>query len=352
MMQAPLPMITLRRLAAVMEVLGVYLGGRVITGWIVEALALEPSNPLPGFRVDISDSALLTASWQLGLLLLLQYGGWFLLIVPINAWHRRRGPAAYGLTRAGRSWSALTLAGLGTVALVYWPTLSVSLTNTFYHLGETVPWRQAIFDTSWRRWEFWVFMGVASWGGVALLEELFYRGYCQRRLAEDWGDGAAIVGVSCLFVFAHSQYLRFDAYNLGTVVSLLGGAIGFGVVFAATRSIIPCFIAHAVFNLPMTPLWQGICLGACVVTAAVVWRRGTERLRQAFSGARRLSCVILGLAGTGWAVAARHFEALPKIGVGLVVSAVALHAIERRRNARAVLGSGEKVPRSALDVVR
>lgn len=168
------------------EVFGVYLAGSVMTGWVVQVLKLQPSNPLSGFRVDISDAALLTASCQLGVLLLLQYGGWFLLIIPINAWHRRRGPAAYGLTRAGCSWSALALAGLGMVALTYWVTLGVSLLNTFYHFGETVPWRQALFDTSWRRWEFWAFMAVASWGGVALLDELFYHGYCQRRLAEDW----------------------------------------------------------------------------------------------------------------------------------------------------------------------
>ena len=351
-MVAPPSPIMLRRAAAVMEVLGIYLAGRVVTGWVVQALKLQPSNPLPGFRVDISGAELLTASWQIGVVLLLQYAGWFLLIIPINAWHRRRGPAAYGLTRAGRSWSALALAGLGTVALGFGPTLGVSLMNTIYHLGETVPWRQALFDTSWQRWEFWVFMGVASWGGVALLDELFYRGYCQRRLAEDWGDGPAIVGISCLFVLAHGQYLRFDAYNVGTVVSLLGLAVALGVVFAATRSILPCFIAHAVINLPMTPRWQGVCLAACVVVAAIVWRRGRERLRQVFSGARGPACIVLGVAGGGWAVAAQQFEALPQVAVGLVVCAVVLHALERRRNARAAIASCEKQPQRAADLVQ
>lgn len=327
--------IALRRVAAVLEVLGVYLAGQVVMGWLIRGLKLPAVNPLPGFRVDISDAALLTASWQLAGLLLLQYGAWFLLIIPINAWHRRRGPAVYGLTRAGHSWRALALTGLGAVALTYWLTLGVSLLNAHYHLGETVPWRQALFDTSWRRGEFWVFMGVASWGGVALGDELFYRGYCQRRLAEDWGDGPAIVGVTCLFVFAHSQYLRPDLYNLGTAASLLGLGLGFGVLFAVTRSIVPCFIAHALINVPLTPWWQGVVMAACVIVAALAWRRGWERLKQAFSGARGLSCLVLGLAGAGWAVAARQFPMLPQVALGLVGCAVVLHAIERRRMARA-----------------
>lgn len=178
-------MLVLRRVAALLEVLGVYLAGGVVTGWIARVLQLHPTNPLTTFRVDITNAELLTATKLLGVLLLLQYAGWFLLIVPINAWHRRRGPAAYGLTRAGSSWTALMLAGLGTAALVEWPVLSLNLVDTFHNLGESVPWRQAFFETSWRRWEFWLFSGVLSWGLVAGLEELFFRGYCQRRLAED-----------------------------------------------------------------------------------------------------------------------------------------------------------------------
>lgn len=333
-MDAPPPprTLTLHRFAAVLEVLGVYLAGNLVVGWLVQGLDLNPVNPLATFRVDISDAALLTASRQLAALLLLQYAGWFLLIIPLNAWHRRRGPAAYGLTRSGWSWPALALAGVGAVALTYWLTLGVSLLNAHYHLGETVAWRQALFDTSWQRWEFWVFMGVGSWGMVALLEELFFRGYCQRRLAEDWGDGPAIVGIACLFLFAHSQYLRPDLYNLGTALSLLGLAIGFGVVFAVTRSIVPGFIAHALINMPLTPLWQGIAMAACVIVAALVWRRGRDWVKRAFSGARGLGCVALGLAGAGWAVASREFEFLPQVAPGLVVCAVVLHAIERRQN--------------------
>jgi hypothetical protein len=58
------------------------------------------------------------------------------------------------------------------------------------------------------------------------------------------------------------------------------------------------------------------------------------------------------MAGAGWAVAARQFDALPQVAVGLVVCAVVLHAIERQRNARAARASCEKEPQRTVDVVR
>ena len=53
--------------------------------------------------------------------------------------------------------------------------------------SKTEPWRQAFFEMSWRRWEFWLFSAVMSWALIPVLEELFFRGYCQRRLAVAWG---------------------------------------------------------------------------------------------------------------------------------------------------------------------
>src|SRR6266699_1691923 len=113
-----------RRTAALLEVLGIYLTGQLVTGQLIRLLGLRPVNPLASLTVGVTDAELITATWQLFVLLMLQYAGWFLLIIPINYWHRRRGPAAYGLTRAGHSWSALILAGLATAALCLWPPLA------------------------------------------------------------------------------------------------------------------------------------------------------------------------------------------------------------------------------------
>jgi membrane protease YdiL (CAAX protease family) len=226
----------------------------------------------------------------------------------------------------------LVLAGLATVALSAWPAFSIELINVFRPLGETAPWRQALFDMSWRRWEFWLFSAVLSWALIPVLEELFFRGYCHRRLAEDWGDGPAIIGTACLFTFAHTQYLMPNAYNAGMIVSLLMLAIGFGVVFAWTRSLIPSITAHAIINVPMTPTWQGVLLAAFVIGAIFSWRRGVATFKQIFSTASAVASVALAVVGAGYAIAAARFDIVTILAAAMVVFAVVLEAIDRRRS--------------------
>ena len=323
---------TPRRASALLEVLGVSLAGPLMMWGLRRLIGASVTNPLNNLSVHTTDAELITASRQMFVLLMFQYAGYFLLIFPINWWYRRRGPASYGLTRAGCSWMALLLAGLGTVALSAWPAVTIELINVIRPLGETAPWRQALFEMSWRRWEFWLFSGVFSWALVPVVEELFYRGYCQRRLAEDWGDGPAIIGTACLFTFAHTQYLIPNAYNAGMIVSLLLLAIGFGVVFAWTRSLIPSVAAHAIVNLPMTPTWRGVLLAACVIGAMVVWRRGAATFKQIFSTASVAACVALAIVGAGYAIAGARFDSLTYLAAVMVVFAVGLEAMERRRN--------------------
>jgi membrane protease YdiL (CAAX protease family) len=321
----------LRQAAALLEVLGIYLAGPLVMTLVIRGFGLPISNPLTTLTVGVTDAELLRITWQMFLLLLLQYASWFVLIVPINWWHRRRGPAAYGLTRAGRSSKALLLAGLATAALAAWPSVTVLLVDSIYDLGETVPWRQAIFDTSWLRWEFWLFSAVLSWAFIPVVEELFYRGYVQRRLAEDWGDGPSIVGTSLLFVFAHGQYLMLNVYNVSLIASLLILAIAFGVMFAWTRSLVPCMIAHGIINFPMTPVWQGLFLAALVIGAVATSRQGLAVLKQVFSGASVTACVALGIIGAGYAIASQRVEALVYAAAAMVVVAVVLEALDRRR---------------------
>ena len=59
-----------------------------------------------------------------------------------------------------------------------------------------------------------------SYAVVPVVEELIFRGYYQRRLAEDWGNGPAIVGTACFFTFAHRPYLIANAYNITMIASL------------------------------------------------------------------------------------------------------------------------------------
>jgi membrane protease YdiL (CAAX protease family) len=320
-----------RRTAALFEVLGVSLAGPLAMWELRRLLGVQLTNPLNSLSANITGPGLITASRQMFVLLMFQYGGYFLLIIPINWWHRRRGPAAYGLTRAGHPWTMLLVAGLGTAALSAWPAVSISLLNSI-HPSETTPWRQALFDMSWRRWEVWLFTGVMSWALIPVLEELFFRGYCQRRLAEDWGDGPAILGTACLFTFAHTQYLIANAYNLGMIVSLLAFAIGSGVVFAWTRSLIPSMLTHAILNFPMTPIWQGVLLAVLVIGAMFTWQRGLAALKQVFSTASVAACVGLAALSASYAiVAARDEPWVYGAAIGMAALAVGLEATDQRR---------------------
>jgi membrane protease YdiL (CAAX protease family) len=324
-------MMNARRLAALLEVLGVYITGQYLVTLFVNTLHLQTDNPLAHINAQITNVELLFATRDLFFLLLMQYAGWFLLIIPINWWHRRSGPAAYGLTRAGKPWKMLLAAGVATAALSAWPEMSVQLLDRVYDLGPTVPWRQALFDMSWRRWEFWLFMAVLSWAFVAFMEELFFRGYCQRRLAEDWGDGPAILGTACLFLFAHSQYLIANAYNVSLLISLFLLAVGVGVVFAWTRSLIPSFVAHAMINFPMTPRWQLVALAAFVFGAVVLVRPGAAVVKQVFSGASVPWCAALGAVGAGYAIASQRAGGMVYVAAAMVGLAVGLEAMERGR---------------------
>jgi membrane protease YdiL (CAAX protease family) len=327
---------TRRRIAALFEVLGIYLAGSFLSDQIADLLLhwrlFSPTNPFSLLTSHTTDADLLVASRQLLLVLLLANFSYFVLIVPINWWHRRQTAAAYGLTRAGLPWKTLILAGLATSALTQWPVLVHSLVDAVHPLGAMAPWRQAFFDMSWRRWQFWLFAGILSYAVIPVLEELLFRGYYQRRLAEDWGDGPALVGVACLFTFSHPQYLIANAYNVTMIVSLFCMAIGLGVVFAWTRSLVPSMIAHAIINVPLTPFWQGVLLVVFAAGAFFAWRGGRRAIRQVFTNTSAAACVLLALILAAYAIESHRINVMTWIAIGMLVAALGIEAMDRRKS--------------------
>ena len=319
----------LRRYAALFEVLGVFLAGGLVMSQLIRVSGIPVKNSLTELTTRTTGTELITAARELLVLLIFQYAGYFLLIVPIGWWYRRRGPSAYGLTKAGRTWTSLIVLGLATAALSEWVVLGIGVLNSL-HPSRTEPWRQAFLDMSWRRWEFWLFSAVMSWALIPFLEELFFRGYCQRRLAEDWGNGPAIVGTACLFTFEHTQYQIPNAYNVGMIVGLFVSAVGFGLIFASTRSLFPAIIAHMIFDIPMTPMWQAVVVIAMVACSLFIWRRGLDIVRGMLSTGTRAAYWILALVGTACAVAGTRVRGLEYAGLCMVVLAVALEALDLR----------------------
>src|SRR3954468_16846291 len=99
---------TRRRTAALLEVLGVYLTGAFLSDKIATLLVrwnlVSSASPFDLLNAHTTDAELLVASRQALLTFVLLYGSYFILIIPINWGYRHRGPAAYGLTRAGHPW--------------------------------------------------------------------------------------------------------------------------------------------------------------------------------------------------------------------------------------------------------
>jgi len=325
-----------RRLAALFEVMGVYLAGAWLSDRVGDLLAghgwISQVNPFRLLTVRATNADLLLASRQLLVMLVVIYGSYFALIVPINSWYRRRGRAAYGLTRAGHTWKALVLAALATAVLTQWPVLVHTLVDAVHPLGAMEPWRQAFFDMSWRRWQFWLFAGILSYAVIPVIEELIFRGYYQRRLAEDWGDGPAIIGTACFFTFAHPQYLIPNAYNVTMILSLFCVALGLGIVFAWTRSLVPSMIAHAIINIPMTPVWQGALLVVFAIGAFFAWRGGAAAARRVFRNASVAGCIVLAAVLTSYEIVGRRFGSMAYVAMGILVLAVVLEAVDRRES--------------------
>lgn len=139
------------------------------------------------------------------------------------------------------------------------------------------------------------------------------------------------MGTSSLFVFAHGQYLVPNAYSLGMVISLLCLAFGFGVIFAWTRSLVPSIVAHAFINVPMTPAWQGVCLMLFMGATVFLAGRGCQIVKTVIAGSTVMNCLALAAMGACWAIAGQRFEYVEYLAAWMVIVAIVLHFIDRRR---------------------
>src|ERR1700733_3223048 len=128
------------------------------------------------------------------------------------------------------------------------------------------------------------------------------------------------------FTFAHRQYLIANAYNITMVVSLFCMAIGLGVVFAWTRSLIPSMIAHAIINVPMTTLWQAVLLVVFAIGAFFVWRGGVRAAKQVFASTRVGACAVLAVVLSLYAIEAHQINCMTQIAIGMLAVALVLEA--------------------------
>src|SRR5512136_1890874 len=239
-----------RQLAAILEVCGIYMAGLLIAFVIISVSGIKLANPLE-ILVANPKADLLVLAGDMALLLLIQYGSILIPVYLIGWWHRRRPLRDYGCTAAGHSASYLLLAGIVLFAVSELPVKLLELMGQFVPLGPRADFQEILYALDWD-YKFWIFAAVGSFLLIPIVEELFFRGYVQTRLAEDYGAPAAILITALFFTFSHSQYyLAPSPRNIGMVLTILFSAIAWGYAFHATRSLIVPIIAHATVNIPI-----------------------------------------------------------------------------------------------------
>ena len=235
-----------RQLAALLEVVGVFVVATLLARLASRSLALGPANLralAPGVEPDF-----IRLSWSTGANLLLRYGLVLGLAFAVGWWHRRRRLSEYGVTAAGRSLGEhVGIAVLLFAAVGILPML-VKLLPELLPVGRA-PQHWALTE-SLQTPGMWVYLFVSSFGLVPIAEELLARGYIQSRLAEDFGPAAAILITAIFFTFSHTQYFIASPIGVGMLASLLVGSIAGGYVRHRTGSLLPVIIAHALGNLP------------------------------------------------------------------------------------------------------
>jgi hypothetical protein len=100
--------ITQKKIAAILEVFGIYAAGQLIAFVLATALGTPLYNPISDMTVQSTPLELRQITLRLLGVLFVQYAGWFIPIFLVGWWYRRRKPKQYGLTL-----SSLFLTDLG-----------------------------------------------------------------------------------------------------------------------------------------------------------------------------------------------------------------------------------------------
>ena len=260
-----------RKVAALFEILGVLVAGSLAAFYLIPGLGIKPLDPIvqaalhapaPDF-VSLSVDFFQTKSVQYGCLLLLAFAvGW---------WRRRLRPRNYGVTTAGQSVWNLVALGLLAFAVVALPIKLLWVAKQFMALGQGSPF-WLLLEKKWTA-SFWLFMAVASFAYQPVIEELFFRGYCQTRLEEDFGGIGAVSITALFFVLGHDQYHHLSILSIGNMIALIPCAFGLGYVYLLTRSLIPGIILHAALNVPTKGIYDFLPPAIMIIVLIFYYRR-------------------------------------------------------------------------------
>lgn len=185
--------------------------------------------------------------------------------------------------------------------------------------------------------EFWVYMAVASFGLVPIVEELFFRGYVQTRLTETFDAPAAIVMTALLFTLSHRQYFIPSILGIGMLIALFAASLLASYVRHRYNSLLPAIVAHSLGNVPLRGEVQVVVLVAMAVVIGLARRAihlharelgALVRTRAVLTG----SLITVAVVVVVLAVAAVGRTPLLLFGAFALIVAIALARNESRRD--------------------
>lgn len=125
------------------------------------------------------------------------------------------------------------------------------------------------------------------------------------------------------------------------VASLFCIAMGLGIVFAWTRSLVPSILAHALINIPMTPLWQGVLLVSFVIGVFFAWSGGIKAARTVFRNSRFAACVLMAVLETTFVIGNGRITDLEYLAIGMLLVALALEGVDHHENPNLRVAPGQ-----------
>lgn len=324
-------------MAAVTEVLGVLVVGNLVAKLLMALLDVaDPGDLQREMLAGVEARDFLLLSRVTLVQLLLKWGCLLGLAFAVGWWRRRHGPRHYGLTLSGDSTFRLLVMGVAAAALGGLLPEALTFSSRYLPIGEG-PDHWALFPDR-LSWPFLLYMAIASFGLVPIVEELFVRGYMQTRLTEEFGPAGGISLVAILFALAHSQYFKAEVLSIGMLVSIVVGSLVVGWVFHRTGSLLPCVLAHAALNFPLRGAAQGAAIAVMAVIALLSLRAAVREAR-AFGRAalatpdRSGLWVALGVFGGGVLLLAVAPLAGLTAGAASLVVALGLALRQKRRPA-------------------